>query len=514
MDIIRTETKLPIEIRHTLDGLNPLFHALDTRLSLIDGFPEHTFLDYHKVVSSLLELLESKDTESGTDPLNNISSHKVHSYYVIHGELEKIHSGLSRFAAQSASGIAPITENPSHYWNHSALGLGTAVLGIIQITTHIFDTFGKENIQDRFAYLLRNETSTEDIQSDEHSIPDITKIPALKIEKPSKQQYFDKPLMSLPFFSGRDGFRSNVYSMSVPLSCIYAGTNVRWSLLNLTHELCHDVIQSVIYYIRNITRGNKTQLDYVDEILKSSDRKSIGIHIQKKFFSGFLSAFPIQNSNIHARLLDPDSDDESPIYDTLTDDAQRVLYLFKEHHSEIEELMVHALDFLYFYNSESDLYLKHIWSSWATIPGVNRRLEKYILRSLVTVSLAVEAETALDSYPFEKVKANLKLLEKDPGISHCCVAALEILKTKREALYAKMMEHRTFSEIVKFYLSSEELGSRLRKKPDEHEHFKRAGTFIKKPFENPLWLCTEFTSRNPPSFSKAVWLYNTLAFYK
>jgi hypothetical protein len=59
---------------------------------------------------------------------------------------------------------------------------------------------------------------------------------------------------------------------------------------------------------------------------------------------------------------------------------------------EVEEIMVHTFDFLYFYGQQVDYYLNSIWRSWDTIPHLNSRVADYLLRTL-----CVAASRYLDS---------------------------------------------------------------------------------------------------------------------
>jgi|GEM_PF-3960026 len=66
--------------------------------------------------------------------------------------------------------------------------------------------------------------------------------------------------------------------------------------------------------------------------------------------------------------------------------ADELYGLMKAYFRDINEVVVHALDFHYFYSSNSELYLRYLWLSWSTVPSILPNLEHYILRTLASVS--------------------------------------------------------------------------------------------------------------------------------
>ena len=53
---------------------------------------------------------------------------------------------------------------------------------------------------------------------------------------------------------------------------------------------------------------------------------------------------------------------------------------------DINEIVVHALDFKYFYNANRELYVDYLWESWATVPSVLANPEHYLLRTFAVIS--------------------------------------------------------------------------------------------------------------------------------
>jgi hypothetical protein len=57
---------------------------------------------------------------------------------------------------------------------------------------------------------------------------------------------------------------------------------------------------------------------------------------------------------------------------------------------EINELLVHVLDYHYFYDCNDRLFLGLLWESWWSVPKVLNEVEQYIFRSLVAVASGEE----------------------------------------------------------------------------------------------------------------------------
>mgnify|MGYP003623919383 FL=1 len=49
--------------------------------------------------------------------------------------------------------------------------------------------------------------------------------------------------------------------------------------------------------------------------------------------------------------------------------------------------MTHAFDFLYYYNSNLELYIEEIWSSWGELPNMESSIQEYITRCLCIIVL-------------------------------------------------------------------------------------------------------------------------------
>jgi hypothetical protein len=55
----------------------------------------------------------------------------------------------------------------------------------------------------------------------------------------------------------------------------------------------------------------------------------------------------------------------------------------------LRELFVHLYDYILFYGTRDEEYVEGIWRSWATVPGLERNIHEYVLRTLCAVSLSL-----------------------------------------------------------------------------------------------------------------------------
>ena len=53
--------------------------------------------------------------------------------------------------------------------------------------------------------------------------------------------------------------------------------------------------------------------------------------------------------------------------------VQELRRLLQRWRQDVDETMVHAFDFLYFYGKDVSRYIAGIWSSWGTIPNIGTR---------------------------------------------------------------------------------------------------------------------------------------------
>jgi hypothetical protein len=138
--------------------------------------------------------------------------------------------------------------------------------------------------------------------------------------------------------------------------------------------------------------------------------------------------------------------------------------LLADYFKAINEVIVHVLDFHYFYNAVTDLYVPLLWLSWATVPAVLEHLLEYILRTLATIACAgrgraeerfAQAVTALK----EQLQSLIAGRREHLLLRHAC-AALEDVDSVR-ALRLRFIPALYLADIARSLLRSSVLHAAL-----------------------------------------------------
>ena len=271
-----------------------------------------------------------------------------------------------------SQGSSPIRETECHFWTHSLLGVGIANIALANARRFLARTLGQARIPERVSAY----------RSIQHDIPDLANasfkdgvwtadwIDAVAIEA------HPSPLFpQISYFSGRDGFKTTETTLSAPLSAITSRSSTRWSLLTITHEASHTIISGVLSVILPDFKGN-AELDIAVNVLNGAAPMNL---LEE------LRSFVLR---VMVEMAEQSEKDDAP--DHLTNIY--VIDAVRRWRDEVEEIMVHTFDFLFFYGQQIDYYLVSIWRSWDTIPHLNSRVTNYLLRTL-----CVAASRHLDS---------------------------------------------------------------------------------------------------------------------
>jgi hypothetical protein len=198
-------------------------------------------------------------------------------------------------------------------------------------------------------------------------------------------------------------------------------------------------------------------------------------------------------------------------------------YLLTDYRREIQEVLVHSFDFLYFYYGVPDFYIESIWHSWCAIPGIEDRVQEYLMRTLCAVSA-----TLLKEQPSKRLLAVLRhtkgVLEKlktdETLLSNYVVRALHIIEELERDTDAFRSFEKAYSprlylvRTVAIFLHSERLSARLF--ADPHVGSKDYGDkqrlrYDLEPVGNPLRFLKAYLKQNP-SEAESLWILHALAF--
>ncbi len=420
------------------------------------------------------------------------------------GQLLWVNAGLSHFSSQTLAGSTPITETECHFWSHSLLGIGVATLGLWRLTEFVRDRLEKAAIPEHFSALS---TLTE-------SVPALTKLHKddsfwerddylTAVELPPNSR---KPLVPMiPYFSARDGFKSTPTSISVPLAAVGACNSLHWSLLTITHEMSHVLIRYIIAVLYGDLSSPK-DLQEAAQLLQPDHQPSnlLGEIRRLLFFSIFN-----MDSNNSGKIIRP------------RPDPALLRSLLVDWYSEVEEIMVHAFDFLYFYGRDVPKYVSGIWVSWGTIPNIESRVHEYVVRTVCAVmSVHLRQGSGAADVAAGQVGSCLKELQKSGVTGTYVESALRYIDEHwDDEIREKVIARMGIIRIVRTFLFALDIATSLRHETEivggesETEGYSlRHGHLELKEIENPLRFLELYTKSKSPSPSDSAWLFYVLAF--
>lgn len=410
--------------------------------------------------------------------------------------LVDVNAALSRFSSQAFSGASPIRETECHFWTHSLLGTGVANIALANMRSFLKRTLGEARIPER-VQLYR------DIQE---NLPSLSK---MNFSDPAwREPWIDKvghisntaPLFpQITYFSGRDGFKTTETTLSAPLSVIPSCSSQRWSLLTITHEATHTIIGGVLAVLL-------PRFDHPSDLAQAVEQLNGGqCHNLLHELRSFILRVMVEMDQVA---------DMHEVPDKLTD--LDVIEIVGRWRGEVEEIMVHMFDFLFFYGQKIDIYIEAIWRSWDTIPHLNSKINQYVIRTL-----CVAASRHLDvPYTFKSAREDtVKALETVVGELRSNSYVNSALRHLKEDCHdssnaAKEVEVRlALVAIVKTFLHSPELLQKVRHQSGDSRRASGVSQlkFTGERVENPLRFI-EGASALDADPAKSLWTLQRLAF--
>lgn len=427
------------------------------------------------------------------------------SVYRILGQIITVNNGLSRFASQAFAGATPIIETDSHLKSNSLLGIGVAALGLYKLRAFFQSTLGDARIPERFAMLERITDGFPSLDklkgNDEFWFKD-----HLKGLKPAEKDL--KPIIPLvSFFSSRDGYKSTLTTVSAPLAAIYSCNSLQWSLMTLTHEISHIFIRSIMTRLFPNLESDESIRESLLLLNRSLSPRNLLEEIKR------LLLITIEGMEQNASGIEGQKHKHN---------EETLRHLLEHWHHEVEEILVHVFDYLYFYGMDADRYIRGIWVSWGTIPNINIRVHEYVVRSICAL-LAKHLRKGRDAENLacRQVRTNLQyLLDNDLGGEYVSKAIRYIDRHWDDEIRYRVVARKNLVKVVKSFLFSEEIATLLRGEPEI-----RGGTdkdkegYALKPYviglnmiRNPLIFLEVFTTPKSPSAAESAWMHHILAF--
>lgn len=430
--------------------------------------------------------------------------------YRLQGELVNINSGLSRLSSQAFSGSIPIVSTECHFWSHSLLGTGVANLALSNISSAIRSRLGPMRIPKRIENLKNPEFRMppggplpkdiqKTVQSDDFwdgGILNLVTLDANELKEPLFPQF--------SFFSGRDGFRATPTTLSAPLASVTSCNSIRWSLMTLSHEISHIVINAILGKI--VPPPNDTaQLIYAAEIISSEP--SNYFDSAKKFL--LLAIIGLHHSEIDAN--DGGEDRELG--------ASDIGAIIDEWLKEVEEIIVHVFDYSFFFDNLDD-YISSIWLSWGVIPNISNRISEYTMRSLcVALTHHLRRNDDLDAAKEDIVRILENLRDSGDGGNYVKDALSLIDNCWESRLKPQLRNRKRLVKFARGFLYWPGAESSIRK--DKWIQSQKVGVggyphkrkvLSAEPLNNPIRFAKEFSSGLTPDTSESLWLLLTIAY--
>ncbi|GLX79480.1 hypothetical protein tinsulaeT_28200 [Thalassotalea insulae] len=473
-------------IQLALSEFCPLLASTISRLELND---KRLYEEYVKLIDYVELVLE---TDEQLVENRTISSSVINT----------LNAGLSRFSSQTLSGISPISSTESHFWIHSLLGIGVASLGLSNLVSFISKRLGESYIPDKFLHLNNKSDDIPDLMA-LHSTDPFWEQDYLGISLNNVTS--DDLAPDIAFFSGRDGFKAHLTNISVPLTSVFSSSSEKWTLLTITHEISHKILKAVlslIFPIEDIGSGGITKKEakslyedrkynsWLDSIRVWLWSSIIDISAANKISQGHLD----RNENIELVIDLLDSIDEW--------------------YGEVEEIIVHVFDFLYFYRGQESKYIKEIWMTWSVIPNISNRVPEYVVRTTCAIlsSHLHRGIASIDS-SIEIVKSHLeRMLISSPQTPYL-TDAIDFIKNDREQLKQLVDSRKTLVRFTKTFLHSESVMSELWAESSSAQdkvapHRKLTHYTI----DNPLVFLDRHSDRKIVCEAESAWIFYNLAF--
>lgn len=435
------------------------------------------------------------------EAIKDAEAQKNTTPYRLLGQLLMVNAGLSRFSSQTFAGTVPVSETECHFWTHSFLGIGVASIGLWKLTEFLEKTLGSARLPERFAELRTVNQDVPDlcildVNSSFWSTDHIGQV-NLKSQKA-------QPLVPLiAYFSARDGFRSTLTTISAPLASVASCNSPRWSLLTITHEISHIVVRGMLASLYPDFEDPK-QIDRCLTLLDKKKGANLLEEITRLLF-------------VTITMIDLVHSDRKEAVDY---EAESFIKLLEHWQREVEEVLVHVFDFVYFYGKDVTKYINGIWASWGTIPNIGTRIPDYVVRTITTVVGNHLRRPGGEDVARELVVRSLTELQRGTmGGAYIQIALDYISNHWSDEIRPRVLARKGLVKIAQTFFFSESVATNVRSEPEisggatEKEGYTlRVGQLDLKPIKNPLRFLELYSVSNQPSLTESIWIYYVLTF--
>ncbi|MET4167307.1 MULTISPECIES: hypothetical protein [Gordonia] len=475
IETFRTEVNLPVELElveyNSLPGpIRVEVRQFNANLTLFataaqEFAPEMMSLCewLNESVSSRVERIRQELAASNTD----ISfARRLHHDVSI---LVDINSCLTMVISQFADVVPPVLNASFPVGEHSLLGIGSATRSVWAVYDHISNVFGTADhpnrLQDAFdaaGFDPGMNANNVDYQSwRKASGTALGKAASLSDQQPRKH---------LVYFSSRWGFHETLNAISLSWQTIGSGATREWNLLTLSHEFLHshfrELIRSNVLPITSDTMRHDL-IDLYNKVFASigpgapTDGPRNFLESMQVFFLHQMKL--IEQASLEVGTLSSTTS-VIEIYSSPITDGELQRLMSSPLLDFVEEVLVHVMDYYFFYNADDQAYVSSLWHSWTLVPQVHRKLRHYVLRTLFALASSNNSTDVKELFvdAFTRLKAELEEMQKsgDNALVDAGLAELTDHDAKKE-LYARFKYNYLLSIFAREFLVTENLYSRL-----------------------------------------------------
>jgi hypothetical protein len=320
---------------------------------------------------------------------------------IIREEVLETTATLKTINVQAFNGIGILSSNLARSGRYSLFGIGLCYAGMYQLY---------EFCREKFQRLLPNankfknfiDTAKPPSQNSKDSFNDWYKEINQKTDIVSIDNLYNQLTtenkiehLHLPYFSHRYGFREAKTAISIAKQSISLSILPTWGLNTFFHELLHSHVRVLL-----------SEIDFTDSqtVLNPIAENEINIYSNNaESLKQFLQIAIFDCVKNYRCIKDRRGKIQSILNQSILIECLRHCY------ERINEIMVHTLDFHYFYNSDADLYIKSIWISWLKLPATDGRIPEYLLRTICAIG-TLDLDKKLDSVfdtALNKIETNI-----------------------------------------------------------------------------------------------------------
>lgn len=409
-------------------------------LSASYKFTPQYFKSHRKILIEASELVTDlfilRDNSNGYEPsealetlLKDPENSKEEILNDTYGRIVQLNSSLSYVYSQVYSGALPIFDHIGIVRRHSMLGVGTAINALYELLFQLEELF----LTIPFEKHLAPRGDSKDTLDNENrvyikKIPDeLSVINGPSLHEPSIWNKVGKAIVNtlspdeyielrsqpdfeffynrFAFFSGRLGFREYDFTATAAIQVLIEAKTLRWNVVNYTHEIIHNHVRIILNEIIAINRiETEGYVHFIDErrpkLIDFLEGKRVDSISMNDYFFMVMMSYCVY-SQYHGSLSEEwDKEKFDRVFRKQEIDqlllilpvSADLVKLIKSNYRDISEIFVHILDFAYIYKKDSNVYLRSIWNSWATVPMVSSNLMHYVLRSLLVFAVDIDKD--------------------------------------------------------------------------------------------------------------------------